>query len=110
MTDDMLHRAWQEFARSPAARTRPGSGLGLSIVATIVARAHGQLRICFSGRHESVGPESVGPEPVGPESVDHASVSATAATARCTHGPEMTVTVLLPSPPPAAPAAGSDPA
>ena len=81
MAPELLATATERFARSVEARTRPGSGLGLSLVATAVLGDGGQVRLCFAGNHHVVG--------------------ATVAVA-CAHGREMTVTVFLPqsSPPP----------
>jgi two-component system OmpR family sensor kinase len=81
MGPELLATATERFARSVEARTRPGSGLGLSLVATAVLGDGGQVRLCFAGNHHFVG----APIPVA-----------------CAHGPEMTVTVFLPqsSPPP----------
>ncbi len=75
MPPGLLATATERFARATEARSRPGSGLGLSLVATTLACAGGQLRLCFGGHHRATGV----PVPV-----------------RCTHGDEMTVTVLLP--------------
>jgi two-component system, OmpR family, sensor kinase len=76
MPRDMLAVATDRFARAPEARTRPGSGLGLSLVATIVEGVGGQVRLCHGGHHRSLGVEA----PVA-----------------CAHDTRMTVTVLLPS-------------
>jgi two-component system OmpR family sensor kinase len=73
---ELLATATERFARSAEARARPGAGLGLSLVATGVTVAGGQLRLCYAGRHQSVGAQV----PVS-----------------CAHGDAMTVTVLLPS-------------
>jgi signal transduction histidine kinase len=81
MSPELLATATERFARSPEARTRPGSGLGLSLLATIVTNAGGQLRLCHDRHHELVG----APVP-----------------APCTHDDAMTVTVLLPAAPPPA--------
>ncbi len=70
-----LASAPQRFARAPEARNRPGSGLGLALVHAVVLAAGGELRLCSRDRHERFGPGLGG---------------------SCTHGPEMTVTVLLP--------------
>lgn len=75
MPDELLRRATERFARSDDARRRPGSGLGLSLVATAVTSAGGEVRLCHAGRHHSVGH----PLPVA-----------------CDHGEAMTVSVLLP--------------
>ncbi|MGF1663447.1 MAG: sensor histidine kinase [Kineosporiaceae bacterium] len=42
---DQRHRVFDRFWRSPAARSRPGSGLGLSIVADAVARHGGEVDV-----------------------------------------------------------------
>lgn len=78
MPSGLLTTATQRFARAEEARSRPGSGLGLSLVSTLVIRAGGELRLCHDGRHTSHG----SPTPVA-----------------CGHGPGMTVTVLLPTAP-----------
>ncbi|MCK9824437.1 ATP-binding protein [Nocardioides cavernae] len=72
----LLATATHRFARAEEARARPGSGLGLSLVDALVTEADGELRLCHDGRHASTG------RPAAP---------------RCAHGPEMTVTVLLPT-------------
>jgi two-component system OmpR family sensor kinase len=77
MPPELLATATERFARSPEARTRPGSGLGLSLLATIVTNAGGQLRLCYDGHHQTVG---------------------AAAPVSCTHDSGMSVTVLLPAP------------
>ena len=79
MPAGLLTTATQRFARAEEARSRPGSGLGLSLVSTLVTRAGGELRLCHGGRHTTYG----SPTPVA-----------------CAHGPGMTVTVLLPTVPP----------
>lgn len=76
MPPDLLAGATQRFARADDARARPGAGLGLALVDTLVRQTGGELRLCSGGHHASHGR----PAPVP-----------------CTHGPEMTVTVLLPS-------------
>lgn len=78
MPHGLLTTATQRFARAEAARPRPGSGLGLSLVDALVTGAGGELRLCHDGRHSTRGR----PAPVP-----------------CTHGPAMTVTVLLPTTP-----------
>ncbi len=75
MPTALLTSATQRFARADDARARPGSGLGLSLVEALVNEAGGELRLCHAGHHGSHGR----PAPV-----------------QCAHGPEMTVTVLLP--------------
>jgi signal transduction histidine kinase len=75
MPAGLLATASQRFARSAEARARPGSGLGLSLVASIATSAGGQLRLCHAGHHYRVGAPTEVP---------------------CTHGAEMSVTVLIP--------------
>lgn len=75
MPPDLLTGVTQRFARADEARTRPGSGLGLALVEALVGKAGGELRLCCRGHHASHSR----PVPVS-----------------CAHGPEMTVTVLLP--------------
>lgn len=75
MDDETLATAPQRFARATTARSRPGAGLGLSLVAGTVMVAGGELRLCSSGRHVSFG---------------------TPLPERCQHGDQTTVTVLLP--------------
>ena len=75
MEPSLLATATHRFTRSTTSRSRPGFGLGLSLVDGIVARAGGELRLCCRGVHQRSGhPYSIA----------------------CDHGPEMTVTVLLP--------------
>jgi signal transduction histidine kinase len=76
MTADLLATATERFARAPEARSRPGSGLGLALVATVIEAAGGELRLCHNGRHHSTGHTA----PV-----------------TCDHDDAMTVTVLLPA-------------
>ncbi len=76
MPPDLLSAATQRFARADAARQRPGSGLGLSLVEALVSRAGGELRLCHGGRHSSHGRSTPAP---------------------CAHTDAMTVTVLLPT-------------
>ncbi len=76
MQPTLLATATQRFARAQDARPRPGSGLGLSLVDALVTGAAGELRLCHQGRHATRGR----PSPVP-----------------CSHGPAMTVTVLLPT-------------
>jgi two-component system OmpR family sensor kinase len=78
MPPTLLATATQRFARAEDARPRPGSGLGLSLVDALVTGAAGELRLCHQGRHATHGR----PSPVP-----------------CTHGPAMTVTVLVPTAP-----------
>lgn len=79
MSADLLATATRRFARSDEARTRAGAGLGLALVHDLVLGGGGELRLCHDGRHTSYGT----PAPVP-----------------CDHGPEMTVSVLLPRPAP----------
>ncbi|MFC5177395.1 sensor histidine kinase [Nocardioides taihuensis] len=75
MPPALLQSATGRFTRSDEARSRPGAGLGLSLVEQLVARSGGELRLCCGGEHTSYGVASGVP---------------------CEHGPAMTVTVLLP--------------
>jgi signal transduction histidine kinase len=76
MSGALLAGATQRFTRADDARARPGAGLGLALVEVLVRDAGGELRLCFDGNHVSHG---------RPAEID------------CAHGPEMTVTVLLPA-------------
>ena len=76
MPPTLLETATQRFSRAAEARTRPGAGLGLALVQALVIQAGGELRLCFDRRHTSHGR----PAPV-----------------ECSHGPEMSVTILLPN-------------
>jgi len=75
MEPNMLAAATRRFSRSPISRSRPGFGLGLSLVEGIVSGAGGELRLCYGGTHQRFG---------------HPHPSA------CQHTQAMTVTVLLP--------------
>lgn len=77
MLSPLLAEATERFARAPEARTRPGAGLGLSIVEQMVAQSCGELRLCFDALHASHG------EP-------HPEVL-------CSHDARMTATVILPT-------------
>ncbi len=76
MPPELLGSATGRFTRSDEARSRPGAGLGLSLVEQLVARAGGEVRLCCGGEHSSYGVGCGVP---------------------CEHGPGMTVTVLLPT-------------
>jgi signal transduction histidine kinase len=78
MSPDLLADATERFTRSDEARTRPGAGLGLSIVDQIIHHARGELRLCFDGIHASHGR----PTPAVP----------------CNHATAMTATMILPQP------------
>jgi signal transduction histidine kinase len=75
MSPELLATAPGRFTRSPGARSRPGSGLGLSLVAELVTTAGGELRLCHAGHHVSHGP---------------------ALPVACDHGREMTASTVLP--------------
>lgn len=75
MDPDMLATATHRFSRSAASRSRPGFGLGLSLVRGIVSRAGGELRLCYAETHQRFGHSYATP---------------------CQHTQAMTVTVLLP--------------
>jgi signal transduction histidine kinase len=77
MPADLLGQATRRFNRAAEARSRPGAGLGLSIVDQLVTGAGGELRLCHSGHHSSTG---------------------TGADVDCDHDDAMTVTVILPVP------------
>lgn len=79
MPADLLAEATERFIRSPEARSRPGSGLGLSLVEQLVADAGGELRLCHGGAHTSHG--RTAPVP-------------------CKHGTSMTASVFIPAPGP----------
>jgi two-component system OmpR family sensor kinase len=75
MPADFLGSATRRFARADVARSKPGAGLGLSIVESLAVQAGGTLRLCHGDHHVNHGPDV----PVG-----------------CEHAETMTVTVLLP--------------
>ncbi len=75
MEPDLLAGATERFTRSAAARSRPGAGLGLSLVEQMVTHAGGELRLCHAGHHSSHGRP-------------HPEVA-------CDHGTAMTATVIL---------------
>jgi len=76
MPAELLEQATRRFSRAPEARSRAGTGLGLAIVEQLVTAAHGELRLCFAGRHSSTG-----------STID----------VPCRHDDRMTATVLLPA-------------
>ena len=76
MPADLLAEATHRFTRSAQARSRPGAGLGLAIVEQVVTAAGGELRLCHGGMHHAVGVPSGLP---------------------CDHGPQMSVTVVVPT-------------
>jgi two-component system OmpR family sensor kinase len=82
MEPQLLATATHRFTRAPESRARPGFGLGLSLVTALITAAGGELRLCYAGHHHQHGAQTPAP---------------------CHHGPQMTVTVLLPTNPPAAP-------
>jgi signal transduction histidine kinase len=51
MDSEFLPHAAERFTRADAARTSPGTGLGLSLVEAIVRAHGGELRICSAGAH-----------------------------------------------------------
>lgn len=75
MPADLLGQATRRFNRAAEARSRPGAGLGLSIVEQLVTAAGGELRLCHTGAHSSAG---------------------TRADIECDHDGAMTVTAILP--------------
>ncbi|KQZ70785.1 sensor histidine kinase [Nocardioides sp. Root151] len=76
MPPDLLATATRRFTRAGEARSRPGAGLGLALVASLTVSCGGELRLCFDGHHVSHGLSVPVP---------------------CVHGPAMTATVLLPT-------------
>jgi two-component system, OmpR family, sensor kinase len=76
MPPDLLVQATRRFSRAVEARSRPGAGLGLSIVEQLVTGAGGELRLCYGGHHVSSG---------------------TPTDVRCRHDDAMTISVILPT-------------
>ncbi len=79
MDPELLEEATQRFTRAPAARSRPGAGLGLALVEQVVTGSGGELRLCSRGAHTSHGLST----PV-----------------TCAHSAAMTATIILPVPDP----------
>ncbi|GGO86281.1 two-component sensor histidine kinase [Nocardioides phosphati] len=75
LAPDLLRSVTGRFTRAPEARSRRGSGLGLSLVEQLVTSAGGELRLCCGGDHAAYG---------------------VAAGVPCAHDQRMRVTVLLP--------------
>jgi len=76
MPPELLVQATRRFSRAVEARSRPGAGLGLSIVEQLVIAAGGELRLCHGAEHASSG------TPTG---------------VRCHHDDAMTISVILPA-------------
>jgi signal transduction histidine kinase len=74
---ELLATATERFARAPEARSRPGAGLGLALVARLLTEGGGELRLCHAGQHTSHGVPSGLP---------------------CQHDDRMTATAYLPLP------------
>lgn len=75
MPPDLLGTAHQRFVRADAARSRPGSGLGLAMVEALALGAGGALCLCHDGHHVTRGDGEV---------------------PSCCHDDAMTVSVVLP--------------
>jgi signal transduction histidine kinase len=76
MPAEFLPHAAERFARADAARSTPGTGLGLCLVEAIVTAHGGQLLCCSGAAHHHPAPDPV----------------------PCTHpGTGTTVTVLVPA-------------
>lgn len=76
MDPDLLATATRRFTRAAESRSRPGFGLGLSLVEAIITHAEGELRLCYAGTHQRFGYPYPAP---------------------CQHDYAMTVTALLPA-------------
>jgi two-component system OmpR family sensor kinase len=76
MDPELLATATHRLTRAAESRSRPGFGLGLSLVEAIIIRAGGELRLCYAGIHQGFGRPHSTP---------------------CQHGNEMTVTAFLPN-------------
>lgn len=76
MPGDLLRTATHRFTRADEARSRPGAGLGLALVESLVTSAGGTVRLCHDGQHVTHGP---------------------AVPVECSHGPAMAVTIMLPT-------------
>lgn len=76
MPPDLLVQATRRFSRAVEARSRPGAGLGLSIVEQVVTGAGGELRLCYDGHHVQSGTQTQVP---------------------CRHDDAMTISVILPA-------------
>ncbi|MEU7278807.1 HAMP domain-containing sensor histidine kinase [Streptomyces sp. NPDC045431] len=59
ISPEELPHVFERFWRSPSARSLPGSGLGLSIVARTVTRAGGEVRLIPVGPKEGCGTRAV---------------------------------------------------
>jgi two-component system OmpR family sensor kinase len=56
MDPAFLPHAVERFSRADTARTTPGTGLGLSLIDTIVRTHHGQLHLCSAASHHHTDP------------------------------------------------------
>jgi two-component system OmpR family sensor kinase len=59
MDPAFLARATARFARADAARTTPGTGLGLAVVDAVVTAHGGSLRLCSNGVHHRSGTDDL---------------------------------------------------
>lgn len=71
MPGDLLGEAIHRFVRAPEARSRPGSGLGLSLVEAVVTAVGGELCLCHDGIHTRHGAGR------GPACPEHTAMTAT---------------------------------